>query len=215
MPTVRFEVWWSDTAREIIVAEADTQVSDVIETVRHRVGAPLPLTDALGHLIEYALYAEDTGRRAALLRRLRLRRGNIQPDAQLYLADRKQPWWEPRRKRSVSRSCRLQLAPGCVVEVSPAGLTIGRYYLTSKLPLRVRIQEELRGDRSPLTRVTRERHCSFFRGDEGWMVQAHKPSYIGGTALLRETPTPVTDATTITLGQNGWTIVVHLDERTE
>lgn len=232
MAAIRFEVWWSDTARETLSCEPDQHVADVIEQLRERVGAALPEADSFGHSIEYGLYRDRQGRRVALQRRLPLSRADIWQDAQLYLADRKALWWHPsqttrppenlRSADSTSQapkaigSCSLLLSPGHSVDVPPEGLQLDRNYLFAKLPGPVVAWEKAKiliGRDSPLLRVSRDLHCKLFRGDAGWMLQAYRPTYIDGKRVQKDAVL-IAQSATLLLGSNGWPIEILLESST-
>jgi hypothetical protein len=228
MSAIRFEVWWSDTSREILTCDLDQRVVDVIELLRRQVGTALPEDDSLGHEIEYALYRDDRGQRCALQRRLPLERASIPQDAQLYLADRKAPWWEltpitisppPDNGKTVLTAfiqCKLQFAPGCVVDVPPSGIQLDRNYLFAILPRTVILWENSKimlGRGSPLLRVSREPHCTIKQRDAQWILQAHKPTYINGKRLQKDADVTLSQSTTITLGSDGWAVEVQLNTR--
>lgn len=228
MGAIRFEVWWSDTSREIIAPQLDQSAGDVIELIRQQVGPQLPEQDSQGHVIEYALFKEAQGARTALQRRLPLRRASLQADDQLYLANCKALWWaspttsyenqEVADHTPTVTACRIVLAPHCEINVPPAGLQLDRTYLSDTLPRAAVAWENtkaLMGRGSRLLRVSRERHCEIFHGEQGWMVRAHKSIYVGDKPLHKSSMMPLADGMIITLGRDGWPVKVHLDSRTD
>ncbi len=113
-----------------------------------------------------------------------------------------------------SRSCSIELAPGCIRPVPGEGLMINRTYLLQQLPASVAMREKglvMFGMNSRLQAVSNNEqgHC-VIKWNNGWYLHAYRPVYINGQKYDRGEALALDQTTTLVLGRDGWTLTVRL-----
>jgi hypothetical protein len=242
MASVAFDICWGLNQSKTLEGQNDQKVGDMINQLILQL--KLPGYDGKDQRISYSLYRDNQGERAQIQESLTLAQAHISGE-KVYIANRANPWWNTLsasrnvvgitnelRKRplpsgssegsskrlilSKSYTCRLHLAPNCIVHVPGDRIELNRNYLSETLPSALIMSEKARivsGYKSRLLYVSRSCHCEIFRQNEQWLIRARNPTTVDNR-LLNHDQTAVLrpPRTTIILGQGGWPVEVELVE---
>lgn len=234
------EICFGHHHRKTMSFESSHTIAQVIQQTVSVLSLPLQ-DDRRQVRIIYGLYREKDGARERIQESRTLAQLKIQPREDLYLSDAQSLWWEtPQQPPPPSRrvtdqlpkrplpapsksppdgqqqphTCRLRLAPNCVVVVQGDHLELNRNYLINHLPSSVVFKENARifsGFDTRLEHVGRERHGEIFRQHEQWIVRAYKPICVQGHSLDRGQSVVIQPpGAKMVLGRGGWEIDVEL-----
>jgi hypothetical protein len=212
MPTV--EVCWGLKQRSLFEWQPELNVVEFVEMIQDQIQAHLEASSSWGfETVEYGLFRLVGASLQQLERRMPLRSLQLQPGEQFYFANVLNPWW------SVTELyCEVEVLPGAPrISVPTDGLVLGRSSILKQLPKHIadrerRIYREKRD--SPLSRVSRDRHCAILF-DNGWRLHCHNIVSIDGAKWHKSTIYPLDHegSRTIILGSEGWPVTIYISRR--
>lgn len=211
MPMV--EVCWGLKQRSQFEWQPELNVVEFVEMIQDQIQSHLEASSSWGfETVEYGLFRLVGASLQRLERRMPLRSLQLPPGEQLYFANVLNPWWVV-----TEQFCEVEVFPSCLISVPKNGLILSRSFILKQLPKHIADEERKiyreRRD-SPLSRVSRDRHCAILF-DNGWRLHCHNLVSIDGAEWhkLRVYPLDHEGSRTIILGSEGWPVTIHISSR--
>lgn len=211
MPMI--EVCWGLKQRSPFEWQPELNVVEFVEMIQDQIQAHLEASSSWGfESVEYGLFRLVDESLQRLERRMPLRSLQLQLGERLYFANVLNPWWFV-----TEQFCEVEVFPSYLISVPTDGLVLSRSSILKHLPKHIadeerRIYREKRT--SPLSRVSRDRHCAIVFNN-GWHLHCHNIVSIDRVELQRSAIYPLDHegSRTIILGSEGWPVTIHISRR--